>query len=190
MIDIVLASSSPRRFELLRQLGVPFQVILPETDESLIEESPVRVVAELSRRKAADVAQRSPVSLVIAADTVVYCDRILGKPKDETDAAEMLRILSGRSHSVYSGVSVALGKKIRTEICRTEVVFRSLSLEEIRAYLKTGEGADKAGAYGIQGKGSLFVDRIDGDYFNVVGLPLRTLYGMLSEFGVDLLKLS
>ena len=186
--DFILASSSPRRFELLRQIGLPFQSIVPSVDESTDRTDPFEIVSELSARKAAAVAKNNPISVVIAADTIVVADgQVLGKPKGETEAAEMLRSLSGRSHYVYTGVTVICDERIETGICRTEVFFKPLSEEMIAGYLHTNEPFDKAGAYGIQGKGAVLVDRIDGDYSNVVGLPLSLLYEMLKEFGIEIL---
>lgn len=186
--DLILASSSPRRFELLRQIGLSFQSIVPSVDESTDRTDPFEVVSELSRRKAAAVAKNNPLSLVIAADTVVTADgKILGKPHSEGEAVEMLRFLSGRSHYVFTGVTVICDGRIETAICRTEVFFKNLSDGLIRAYVHTGEPYDKAGGYGIQSKGAVLVDHIDGDYSNVVGLPIGLLYEMLTEFGIDVL---
>jgi septum formation protein len=185
--DFILASSSPRRFELLRQIGLSFQSIVPSVDESTERTDPFEIVSELSARKAAAVAKSNPLSVVIAADTVVTVDdKILGKPKGDGEAVEMLRLLSGRSHFVYTGVTVICDGRIETAICRTEVFFKPLSEEQILAYLHTGESYDKAGGYGIQGKGAVLVDHIDGDYSNVVGLPLSLLYEMLRELGIEL----
>ncbi len=186
--DFILASSSPRRFELLRQIGLPFQSIVPSVDESTDSTDPVEIVSELSVRKAAAVAKNNPLSVVIAADTVVAVNgNILGKPHGDGQAAEMLRMMSGRSHFVFTGVTVICDGRIETAICRTEVFFKELTEEQIAAYIASAEPYDKAGAYGIQGKGALLVDRIDGDYANVVGLPVSMLYEMLKEFGIELL---
>ena len=186
--DIILASSSPRRFELLRQIGLSFQSIVPSVDESTDSTDPVQIVSELSARKAAVVAKNNPLSVVIAADTVVTADgTVLGKPHGEEEAAAMLRFLSGRSHFVFTGVTVICDGKIQTAICRSEVFFKDLSDQQIAAYIATSEPFDKAGSYGIQGRGALLVDHIDGDYANVVGLPLSMLYEMLKEFGIDIL---
>lgn len=186
--DFILASSSPRRFELLRQIGLPFQSIVPSVDETTQRTDPMEIVSELSARKAAAVAKNNPLSVVIAADTVVTVDgNVLGKPRGEAEAAEMLRMLSGRSHFVFTGVTVICDEKIATAICRTEVFFKELSEEQISAYIDTSEPYDKAGSYGIQGRGALLVDHIDGDYANVVGLPVGMLYEMLKEFGIDIL---
>lgn len=186
--DFILASSSPRRFELLRQIGLPFQSIVPSVDETTDRTDPFEIVSELSLRKAAAVAKNNPLSVVIAADTVVCADgRILGKPHGDGEAAEMLRLLSGRSHFVYTGVTVICDGRIETAICRTEVFFKVLTEGQISAYVHSGEPYDKAGGYGIQGKGAVFVDHIDGDYANVVGLPVSLLYEMLREFDIDIL---
>ena len=185
--DFILASASPRRFELLRQIGLSFQSIVPMVDESSERTDPIDLVSELSVRKAAAVAKNNPLSVVIAADTVVTADgRILGKPQGDAQAAEMLRFLSGRSHFVFTGVTVICDGRIETAICRTEVFFKDLTEEQIAAYIRTGEPYDKAGSYGIQGKGALLVDHIDGDYANVVGLPVGMLYEMLKEFDIHL----
>lgn len=186
--DFILASSSPRRFELLRQIGLSFQSIVPAIDEFTESTDPVEVVSQLSAQKAAAVAKNNPLSVVIAADTVVAADgKILGKPHGDADAADMLRFLSGRSHFVFTGVTVICDGRIETAICRTEVYFKDLTDAQIQAYLRTGEPYDKAGSYAIQGKGALLVERIDGDYSNVVGLPLSMLYEMLKEFGIQIL---
>lgn len=186
--DFILASSSPRRFELLRQIGIPFQSISPTVDETTAKTDPVGIVSELSVRKAAVVAKNNPLSVVIAADTVVCVgDTVLGKPHGEAEAAEMLRRLSGRSHYVFTGVTVICDARIETAICRTEVFFKDLTEEQILAYIRSGEPYDKAGSYAIQGKGALLVDHIDGDYANVVGLPISMLYEMLKEFGIHIL---
>lgn len=191
-MDLILASNSPRRRELLANMGLSFQAVSPETDERVAgRPSPGRLVTALSERKARAVAALEPDSLVIAADTVVYLDgRILGKPKTREDAFSMLRALSGRRHRVYTGVTVLLGGQARTEYERTVVTFRPLEDAEIWNYIATGEPMDKAGAYGIQGYGAMLVSRISGDYFNVMGLPVARLRGMLAACGVDCLRLA
>lgn len=191
-MEIILASNSPRRRELLANMGLSFQTVSPETDERLAgRPSPGRLVTVLSERKARAVAAPQPDSLVIAADTVVYLDgRILGKPKTGEDAFSMLRALSGRQHSVYTGVTVLFSGQVRTEYERTVVTFRPLEDAEIWNYIATGEPMDKAGAYGIQGYGAMLVSRISGDYFNVMGLPVGRLRGMLAACGVDCLRLA
>jgi septum formation protein len=151
--------------------------------------SPEGAVKALASQKAEEVASRcDPYALIIAADTVVVCDgRILGKPRDEEDAFRMLRLLSGRTHEVYTGLCLKDKDSCVTEAERTAVRFRTLSDSEIRRYIETGEPMDKAGAYGIQGKAALFVEAIEGDYYNVVGLPLCRLGRMLAGKGVPVL---
>ena len=187
-MEIVLASGSPRRRQLLEQIGLTgFRVLPSDVDESLPAGlGPGEAVERLSARKGAAVAaQARPGALVIAADTVVALDgAILGKPRDEGEAREMLSALSGRTHQVYTGVSLFHPGGRRTEHEVTAVTFRHLSQEEIAAYVATGEPMDKAGAYGIQGLGALLVERLEGDYFNVMGLPLCRLGEMLAQFGV------
>lgn len=186
----ILASGSPRRRELLAMLGLEFD-IRPAVGEEKVEEglSPEETVCTLSTAKALEVANRcEPDELVIAADTVVSIDgEILGKPHSEAEAEKMLKKLSGRTHKVYTGVCLKLGDKTLCRANETAVRFRELSDAEIAAYVKTGEPLDKAGAYGIQGKASLFIEGIDGEYYNVVGLPLCMLGSMLNDLGVDLL---
>lgn len=173
---------------MLRQIGLPFQSIVPSVDESTDLTDPIDIVCELSVRKAAAVAKNNPLSVVIAADTVVAVDgTVLGKPKSDREAAEMLRLMSGRSHFVFTGVTVICDGRIETGLCRSEVFFKNLSEAQLSAYIATSEPYDKAGAYGIQSKGALLVDHIDGDYANVVGLPVSMLYEMLKEFGIDIL---
>ena len=189
---IILASKSPRRKELLERIGITdFKVRAPNVDESVEAGlSPARVVEELSLRKARAAAKNArPGSLIIAADTVVALDgAVLGKPKSGEDAFAMLSALSGREHHVFTGVTVLQGEKVVTEHEETAVTFRELSPEEIRGYIATGEPMDKAGAYGIQGVGALLVSGIQGDYCNVMGLPVFRLGRILSGFGVELLR--
>lgn len=187
---IILASNSPRRKELLGQMGIAdFKVSAPNVDE-LVEEglSPARIVEELSLRKARAAKKAGPMDIVIAADTVVALEgAVLGKPRSEEDAYAMLSALSGREHHVYTGVTVLQGERAVTEHEETAVVFRALEPDEIRGYIATGEPMDKAGAYGIQGRGALLVSGIRGDYSNVVGLPVFRLGRILGRFGVNLL---
>lgn len=189
-MGIVLASASPRRKELLEQMGIAqFRVVSPDVDESVEAGlGPAEIVERLSLRKAQAAAGKVRAGdLVIAADTVVALDgRVLGKPQDQGEAFAMLSALSGREHRVYTGVTVLGGGQAATEHEETAVTFRALSPEEIRDYIATGEPMDKAGAYGIQGVGALLVQGIRGDYCNVVGLPLFRLGRMLSGFGVKL----
>ena len=190
---IILASQSPRRRELLAQMGVTDFIVRPAQGEEIADPAltPGKLVEALSLQKGLEVAARSaPEDLVIAADTVVAVgDRVLGKPRSREEAAEMLSALSGRTHTVYTGVTLCRGENILTEHEATAVTFRPLTPGEIAAYVATGEPMDKAGAYGIQGVGSLLVEGISGDYFNVVGLPICRLGRMLARFGVDALAL-
>lgn len=180
---IVLASASPRRRALLEALSFDFEAISSGADESGTETlSPSEAVKELSLRKALWVKERRAEdgSVILAADTLVYINGVpLGKPKDEADAFRMLSTLSGAGHEVYTGVAILHGDKVISEAECTKVFFRDMSEDEIWAYIKTGEPMDKAGAYGIQERGGLFVRRIEGDYFNVLGLPLCKTYELL-----------
>ena len=188
MAKLVLASGSPRRQELLRRMGITdFDVRLPDTEENFPQGlNPREVVCYISREKSdAAAALCSDDESVITADTMVFLDdRRLGKPKDEADALSMLTALQGRRHTVCTGVTVRQGSRILTEAESTEVCFRPATEEELRAYIATGEPMDKAGAYGIQGLGALLVEGIQGDFFNVMGLPILRLSRMLSRFGV------
>lgn len=188
MAKLVLASGSPRRQELLRRMGITdFDVRLPDTEENFPQGlNPREVVCYISREKSdAAAALCSDDEIVITADTMVFLDdRRLGKPKDEADALSMLTALQGRRHTVCTGVTVRQGSRILTEAESTEVCFRPATQEELRAYIATGEPMDKAGAYGIQGLGALLVEGIQGDFFNVMGLPILRLSRMLSRFGV------
>lgn len=191
MAQIVLASGSPRRRELLERIGVTdFLVRVPEVEESFPEGlAPEQVVAYISREKAeAAVRLCNPGDIVITADTMVFLDdKRLGKPRDEAHALEMLTALQGRKHTVCTGVSVCQGERRLTGTESTGVFFRSATEEELRRYIATGEPMDKAGAYGIQGRGALLVERLEGDFFNVMGLPVLRLARMLETFGVSLL---
>ena len=186
---IILASKSPRRKQLLSMMGLEFTVETADIDETMDKsQTPEHEVAAVSARKAAKIAAEHPQDIVVSADTIVVIDgKILGKPKDAADAARMLRLLSGRTHTVYTGLSVSRGGTCRTEVVATGVTFRALSDAEIAAYIQTGEPMDKAGAYGIQGYGSMFVSHLDGDYFCVMGLPVCTLARMLREAGTEIL---
>lgn len=192
MPRIILASQSPRRRQLLAQIGVTdFTVLVPDADESYDPAlSPEEIVSSICRKKA-EAARRlsdDPDAVIIAADTMVFLDGLrLGKPRGEEEAFSMLSALSGRTHHVCTGVTVCRGDRIQTRAETTEVLFRPLSEEEIRSYIRTGDPMDKAGAYGIQGRAALFVTGIRGDFFNVMGLPLHLLGRMLAEFGLSLL---
>ncbi|MGB9803621.1 Maf family protein [Desulfofundulus sp.] len=192
MLPIYLASSSPRRSMLLKQLGLPFTVVLPEVEEEVQEGLPPHQLVEtLALKKAGAVAPSIARGLVVAADTVVvWQGRVLGKPADAREAGEMLGLLSGNVHEVYTGVAVVekpSGRQVVTHE-RTFVEFRPLTAEEIAGYVATGEPLDKAGAYAAQGLGAIFIAGIRGCYFNVVGLPLARLALVLKEFGIDPLK--
>lgn len=183
-IDIVLASGSPRRKELLQQIGLKFRVVKSGCDEIIRESEPDRIVMKLSSDKANDVAGklRNNDALIIGADTVVSCDGvILGKPVDDADAKRMLRMISGRTHSVFTGVTVIHGDKSISFAEETVVNVISMSDEEIDEYIHTGEPLDKAGAYGIQGRFAMYVSGISGDYNNVVGLPISRLMSTIKE---------
>lgn len=191
---IILASQSPRRRELLGRMGITEFEVRPAKGEETAPAGlePGALVEHLAEQKAAEVCRDAQSGdVVIAADTVVACDgKVLGKPRDEGQAREMLRLLSGRSHTVYTGVAVCRDGETLVEHEATQVRFRSLREEEIGQYVSTGEPMDKAGAYGIQGYGCLLVEGIQGDYFNVVGLPVCRLGGMLRRVGVDPLALA
>jgi septum formation protein len=187
-VPLVLASGSPRRRELLTGLGLRFEVRPAEVDESSRpDEGPEQLVARLSAAKAERAAAARPDALVIAADTVVVCDsEILGKPADAKENREFLQRLAGRAHRVYTGHCLRLADRTAARVCRTEVTFRNLSGAEIDRYVATGEGLDKAGGYGIQGRGAALVPRIEGCYFNVVGLSLATVVELAGELGAVL----
>ncbi len=192
-MKIVLASQSPRRKELLERMGLEFVTQASEIDESAFDGLEAKELVEtLSREKAQWIAKRlDRETLVIGADTVVVRDGVaLGKPKDVEDAVAMLLSLSGRDHQVCTGVTVCQGDRVLTWVEETQVTFRSLTETEVRQYVSTGEPMDKAGAYGIQGLGGLLVEGIQGDYSNVVGLPVCRLGQMLKDFGVDCLALA
>ncbi len=191
-MQIILASASPRRRALMEMLCPDRLRVIPAAGEEQAPQglSPDELVRLLSGCKAAEVAARyaEPDDVVIGADTVVALDgAILGKPADAADARRMLRALSGRTHSVFTGITAIRNGKTRSHIERTEVRFRPLSDAEIDRYIATGEPMDKAGAYGAQGWASLFVEHLDGDFFNVMGLPLCALGKLLKQLGVDLL---
>ena len=178
---IVLASASPRRSELLRAAGLPFTIRIANVDETQFpDEAPHTYVARLSRTKALAVAQ--PDEIVLGADTtVVIGNETAGKPVDIDDAARMLRLLSGHWHEVLTGVSLVRSGEVQTEVAVTRVKFAALSEAEITWYATSGEPDDKAGAYAIQGLASRFIERIEGSYSNVVGLPLETVYRMMKS---------
>ena len=188
-MNVILASQSPRRRELLGLFGIPFCVKVADVDEAMTPGGdPAAEVARVSRRKA-DAIECGGEDVIIAADTIVVCDgRILGKPADEDDAFRMLRMLSGRAHQVMTGVTVRRADRSVSATEITQVHFRSLTDEEIRRYIATKEPMDKAGSYGIQGGAALFAQKLEGDYFNVVGLPVCRLGQMLREVAPELME--
>lgn len=190
-MKIILASKSPRRKEILETMGVQFEIDVADVDESVDAcLSPVEAVCEISKRKAQKIAERhGEDEIVISADTVVVIDgKIIGKPKDEKDAFNIIKSLSARTHEVYTGFTVYGNGKAKTDFEVTKVHFKELCDDDIRRYIATGEPMDKAGAYGIQQKGNLFVDYIHGDYYNVVGFPISKICVTIRElFGINLL---
>ena len=188
-MNLILASASPRRKELLSLFRIPFTIRCADIDETMNpDRTPFDEVARLSREKAMAVP-REEDDVVIAADTIVVCGgEILGKPKDEADASRMLHLLSGRDHQVMTGMTLLRGNKclVCTEI--TDIHFRDLSDREIDAYIRTGEPMDKAGSYGIQGGAALFADRMVGDYYNVMGLPVCRLGQLLKEIAPEIME--
>lgn len=191
MATIVLASQSPRRQELLHRMGIDsFDVRVPETEETYPPGLTPRQTVEYISREKAEAARVlcTEEELIITADTMVFLEEArLGKPRDASHALEMLTALQGRQHTVCTGVTVRQGGRVLTESEATRVFFRPATESELRAYIRTGEPMDKAGAYGVQGKGALLVEKIDGDFFNVMGLPVLRLSRMLRAFGILLL---
>jgi septum formation protein len=189
---VILASSSPRRRQLLASIGLEFDVIPSHVPELRTEgEAPEEYVARLSREKAGAIALDHPTAWIIAADTTVYLgDQVLEKPADADDAKRMLAAISGKTHVVYTGVTVlnASSDYRDTRLAETEVRMLPLAAEDIAWYVNTGEPMDKAGAYGAQGAGAVFIDSIHGSYTNVVGLPLALLFQMLRRAGIDPLR--
>jgi septum formation protein len=189
---IILASASPRRKEILEKTGLHFAV-----DESSYEEKtdlslkPHELAGFFSRGKARDVARRHRNALIIAADTIVVLRaRLFGKPRSKEEAGKILKALSGKSHSVITGFTIidTKEKKELTKTVETKVFFKKLSVDEIEAYMRSGEPFDKAGAYGIQGLGAVIVEKIEGDFYNVMGLPLNALSESLKKFGINILQ--
>lgn len=185
-MSLILASQSPRRRELLGLFKMPFTVRVADIDEAMDAALPApEEVARVSRLKAGAIEAEAD-DVVIAADTIVVLDgHILGKPTDEADAVRMLTALSGKAHQVMTGVTVRRGSRVLTHTEITDIHFRDLSQQEIEAYVRTGEPMDKAGAYGIQGGAALFADKMHGDYYNVMGLPVCALYMMLRNIMED-----
>ena len=197
MKKIILASASPRRREILEKLGLEFEVLVSSADESKIDKNSVKpslYVQELALLKACAVAEKlkNKNALIISADTIVYLDgEILGKPQNEDDAECMLSKLSGKCHSVFSGICVMDAKTLKSVCAKeeTKVFFDKITPEKIKDYVKSGEPLDKAGSYAVQGLGALFVEKIEGDFFNVIGLPVKKLSEILEkEFEFDIFK--
>ena len=188
---IILASKSPRRQELMRLLGLEFTIHTADIDETMNPAlPPEQEVARVSGLKAAEIAKTADADdVIVAADTIVVVDgAVLGKPKDKADAQRMLRLLSGRGHEVMTGLSVWHEGQLRQQVVKTRVHFRPMTDAEIAAYIATGEPMDKAGSYGIQGYGAIFIDHLEGDYFSVMGLPLCPLEHLLQGCGVHILR--
>ncbi len=188
-MELILASQSPRRRELLGLFHIPFSVQAADIDETMAPGgNPASEVARVSREKALSIAANADAA-VVAADTIVVLDgSVLGKPHNEQEAKKMLRALSGRTHQVMTGVTVKVGSSVSTVTETTAVTFRPLGEEEIECYVRSGEPMDKAGAYGIQGGGALFVEGLLGDYYNVMGLPVCRLWQMLRRMAPALLE--
>ena len=188
-MNVILASQSPRRKELMGLYHIPFIIRIADIDEHMDPNlPPAQEVARVSRLKA-EAVPRQAEDVVIAADTMVVCDgQVLGKPRDEADAYRMLRLLSGRDHQVMTGLTVLQGEKavVHTEV--SHIHFKPLSDGEIFAYIRTGEPMDKAGAYGIQGGAALFAQRLEGDYYNVMGLPVCRLGQILRQYFPQVLE--
>ena len=188
-MNVILASQSPRRKELMGLFHIPFIIRVSDADETMDPNAPAaQQVAQVSRRKA-EAVSREPDDVVIAADTIVVCNgEILGKPRDAADASHMLHMLSGRDHQVMTGMTVLRGDRclVCTEI--TDIHFRDLTDREIDAYIRTGEPMDKAGSDGIQGGAALFAERLVGDYYNVMGLPVCRLGQLLREIAPEIME--
>jgi septum formation protein len=180
--QIILASASLRRAEILRQVGFDFRVVPSRIEETFSDSDPVAMAKILAYKKAKEVSSQFPEAIVLGADTIVYLDHeMLGKPENVTDAFRMLRLLSGKCHRVVTAVALIRqnSEKEAVEVENTEVKFRELSNEEIENYVDSGAPFDKAGAYGIQDQSALFVEKINGDFYNVVGLPIAKVYSAL-----------
>ena len=182
---IILASKSPRRRQLLSMMGLDFIVQTADIDETMDKsQTPAHEVAAVSARKAEKIAWEHPDDVIVSADTIVVIDgKILGKPKDEEDAARMLRLLSGRTHTVYTGLTVHANGESKTQVVGTDVTFRELTDAEIAAYIKTKEPMDKAGSYAVQGFFARYIDGLKGSYANVMGLPVHLVYQELKKLG-------
>ena len=182
---LILASSSPRRRELIGYMGIPFEIITADAEE-MKQGAPEELVMENARRKAQAVAKDHPGRIVLGADTIVYLnDQVLGKPRDEKEACEMLSMLAGAWHTVYTGVCVMKDAYLDIRCDVSRVLFVPLDEKTIAHYVQTGEPMDKAGAYALQGRGGMFVDKIDGSYSNVIGLPMALTRDMLLKAGIE-----
>ena len=193
MYRIILASGSPRRKELLSLMGVTYEVMVSQKEEKLQDVEPSGLVMELAKMKACDIAEQvEGPAVIIGADTVVSCkNKVLGKPKDTEDARQMITMLAGNSHEVYTGVTMVIKEANQTERMvtfyeATKVYVTPMSEEEIRSYVATGEPMDKAGSYAIQGVFAPYISKIEGDYYNIVGFPISHLYHAAKEAGIDL----
>jgi septum formation protein len=186
-VRVILASGSPRRRDLLRMVGIDHEVISADIDESYLPgEPPIAHAERLAREKGRVVAERHPEALVLSADTIVVIDgEVLGKPVSEEEAVRMLRQLSGRTHTVFTAVAVTWHGRTDSSVEAVTVTFRPMSDSLIRAYVATGEPMDKAGAYGIQGYGATLVERIDGDFFAVMGLAIGRLIELVRQAGAE-----
>ncbi len=186
--ELILASGSPRRRELLERLGISFRVLAADIDETSTETNPSQMVQSLALEKAQAVARLEPQAVILAADTTVALeDLILNKPSNQAQNAEFIKKLSGAWHEVYTGIAFVLPDQSLVAVEMTRVKFRSLSNAEILGYAKSGEGLDKAGGYGIQALGMALVERIEGDFFNVVGLPITRMLETAKALGLELL---
>jgi septum formation protein len=190
MKKIILASKSPRRKQILEQVGLKFTVEVSDFDETQIKfKTPQGMVKKLSLEKAKIIAAKNLNAVIIGADTtVIYKNEIIGKPTSKQDAVRILKLLSGKVHEVVTGFTIISDKKSITRAVTSKVKFKQLSETEIKAYVATGEPMDKAGGYGIQDKGGVFIENIQGDYFNIVGLPIFAVSEVLKEFGVEVTK--
>lgn len=186
MNKLILASGSPRRKEFLSYLGIPFSIVIPHADESVLkDEAPSELVKRLSRLKASAVAKEYPDSVVIAADTVVSLNsEILGKPKNREESFLMIKKLQGKTHTVYTGTTIQQNNKVKNFVCATYVTFAHLEDDLILTYVNSGEGDDKAGAYALQGIASMLIESVKGSVSTVIGLPICEVRECLKEFGI------
>ena len=186
MNKLILASGSPRRKEFLSYLGIPFSIVSPHADESVLkDEAPSELVKRLSRLKASAVAKEYPDSVVIAADTVVSLNsEILGKPKNREESFLMIKKLQGKTHTVYTGTTIQQNNKVKNFVCATYVTFAHLDDDLILTYVNSGEGDDKAGAYALQGMASMLIESVKGSVSTVIGLPICEVRECLKEFGI------